>query len=190
MSLLYITSQTEGSSPETLLNEREKPFHQTPRTQLIRPVRRSATHCHSGGSKCYSQRHVIACDYCTGGRSERQIHTDLCVPFFAEHMRTLTENFACNAFDTANPIFRQRSRRRCQQSKAVRIVTQAVRRRAFTAKTRVESQVAPYGFVVQKMLLRQNIPRVSLFSEYFGCSLSVSFQRHSILIYPFVTNTQ
>jgi hypothetical protein len=38
-----------------------------------------------------SQRHVIACDGRTGGHSERQIHTDLCVPFFAEHMRALTE---------------------------------------------------------------------------------------------------
>jgi hypothetical protein len=67
-------------------------------------------------------------------------------------------------------------------------VTQAVRRRAFTAKTRVYSQVAPYGIVVEKVLLRHNIPLVSLFSEYFGCSLSASLQRHSILIYPFVTD--
>jgi len=57
-------------------------------------------------------------------------------------------------------------------------VTQAVRRRAFTAKTRVESQVAPYGIVVEKLLLRHNILLVSLFSEYLRCSLSVSFHRH------------
>lgn len=68
-------------------------------------------------------------------------------------------------------------------------MTQAVRRRVFTAKTRVESQVAPYGIVVEEVLLRHSIPLVSLFSEYFGCSLSVSFQRHSILIYAFVTDT-
>jgi hypothetical protein len=66
----------------------------------------------------------------------------------------------------------------------------AVRRRAFTAKTRVESQAAPYGIVEGKVLLRENISRVSLFLEYFGCSLSVSFQRHSILSYLFVTDTQ
>jgi hypothetical protein len=53
-------------------------------------------------------------------------------------------------------------------------VTQAVRRRAFTAKTRVESQAAPCGIVVEKVLLRQNIPRVSLFSEYLGFSLYYS----------------
>jgi len=42
-------------------------------------------------------------------------------------------------------------------------VIQAICRRAFTAKTRVESQAAPYGIVVEKVILKQYSPSEFIF---------------------------
>ena len=39
--------------------------------------------------------------------STRQIHEDLGVPFFADHIRALTEIFDSNLADAANPLVRQ-----------------------------------------------------------------------------------
>ena len=40
----------------------------------------------------------------------RQIHEDLCVPLFADHIRTLTENFESKLIDVGNPLLRQLGR--------------------------------------------------------------------------------
>jgi hypothetical protein len=45
--------------------------------------------------------------WCVTGR---QIHEDLCVPPFADHIRALTANFESNLADVGNPLVRQLSR--------------------------------------------------------------------------------
>jgi len=42
--------------------------------------------------------------------SNRQIHEDLGVPFFADHIRALTENFDSKLADVGNPLIRQLGR--------------------------------------------------------------------------------
>jgi hypothetical protein len=42
--------------------------------------------------------------------SNRQIHEDLSVPFFANHIRALTASFDSKLADVLNPILRQRGR--------------------------------------------------------------------------------
>jgi len=42
--------------------------------------------------------------------SKRQIHEDLGVPFFADHIRALTESFDSMLADVENPLFRQLGR--------------------------------------------------------------------------------
>ena len=42
--------------------------------------------------------------------SNRQIHEDLGVPFFADHIRTLTASFDSRLADVGNPFFRQLGR--------------------------------------------------------------------------------
>ena len=41
---------------------------------------------------------------------DRQIHEDLGVPLFAEHIRALTESFESNMAEVGNPIVRQLGR--------------------------------------------------------------------------------
>jgi hypothetical protein len=42
--------------------------------------------------------------------SNRQIHEDFGVPFFADHIRTLTESFVSKLADAGNPLVRQLGR--------------------------------------------------------------------------------
>jgi len=42
--------------------------------------------------------------------SNRQIHDDLCVPFFADHIRALTSSFDSRLADVGNPFLRQLGR--------------------------------------------------------------------------------
>ena len=42
--------------------------------------------------------------------SSRQIHEDLGVPFFADHIRALTESFDSKLADAGNPLVRQLGR--------------------------------------------------------------------------------
>jgi hypothetical protein len=42
--------------------------------------------------------------------SNRQIHEDLEVPFFADHIRALTESFDSKLADAGNPLIRQLGR--------------------------------------------------------------------------------
>jgi hypothetical protein len=42
--------------------------------------------------------------------SNRQIHEDLGVPFFADHITALTENFDSKLADAGNPLVRQLGR--------------------------------------------------------------------------------
>jgi hypothetical protein len=42
--------------------------------------------------------------------SNRQIHEDLCVPWFADHIRALTASFYSKLSDVGNPLVRQLGR--------------------------------------------------------------------------------
>jgi hypothetical protein len=46
--------------------------------------------------------------------SNRQIHEDLGIPFFADHIRALTESFDSKLADAGNPIVRQLGRHLCR----------------------------------------------------------------------------
>jgi hypothetical protein len=45
---------------------------------------------------------------------ERQIHEDLGIPFFADHIRALTESFDSKLTDAGNPLVRQLGRHLCR----------------------------------------------------------------------------
>jgi len=45
--------------------------------------------------------------------SNRQIHKDLCVPLFADHIRALTSSFDSKLSDVGNPLVRQLGRYLC-----------------------------------------------------------------------------
>jgi hypothetical protein len=47
--------------------------------------------------------------------SNRQIHEDFGIPFFADHVRALTESFDSKLADTGNPLFRQLERHMCRR---------------------------------------------------------------------------
>jgi hypothetical protein len=44
----------------------------------------------------------------------RQVHEDLGIPFFADHIRALTESFDSKLADTGNPLVRQLGRHLCR----------------------------------------------------------------------------
>jgi hypothetical protein len=46
--------------------------------------------------------------------SNRQIHEDLGIPFFANHIRALTESFDSKLADVGNPLVRQLGRHLCR----------------------------------------------------------------------------
>jgi hypothetical protein len=45
----------------------------------------------------------------------RQIHEDLCIPFFADHIRPLTESFNSKLIDVENPLVRRLEGTRADQ---------------------------------------------------------------------------
>jgi len=60
----------------------------------------------SGGDRCYNPSVCLA----TGAPwyvSNRQIHEDLGIPLFANHIRALTESFDSKFADVGNPLVRQ-----------------------------------------------------------------------------------
>jgi hypothetical protein len=46
--------------------------------------------------------------------SNRQIHDDLGIPFFADHIRALTESFDSKLADAGNPLVRELIRHLCK----------------------------------------------------------------------------
>jgi len=52
----------------------------------------------------------LPCYWCPWYVSNRQIHEDLGVPLFADHIRVLTESFDSKLADVENPLVRQLGR--------------------------------------------------------------------------------
>jgi hypothetical protein len=46
--------------------------------------------------------------------TNKQIHDDLCIPFFADHISALTESFDSKLADAGNPLVRQLRRHLCR----------------------------------------------------------------------------
>jgi hypothetical protein len=85
--------------------------------QLIRPmmdyacpVWRSAARCHISKLQVLQSKCLRIATGAPWYMSNRQIHEDLGVPFFADHIRDLTESFYSNLADAENPLVRQLGR--------------------------------------------------------------------------------
>jgi hypothetical protein len=71
------------------------------------PTWRSAARTHVRNLQLLQSRCLRIVTNSTWYVSNRQIHYDLGIPFFAYHIRTLTESFDSNLADVGNPLIRQ-----------------------------------------------------------------------------------
>jgi hypothetical protein len=85
--------------------------------QLIRPIMdyacpiwRSAAHTHVRKLQVLQSKCLHVANNAPWYVSNRQIHNDLVIPFFANHIRALTESYA----DAGNPLVWQLGRHLCQ----------------------------------------------------------------------------
>ena len=85
--------------------------------QLIRPMMDYACPAWRSAARSHVRRLQVLQSKClrlaTGAPwyvSNRQIHEDLGVPFFADHIRALTESFDSKLADVGNPLVRQLGR--------------------------------------------------------------------------------
>jgi hypothetical protein len=85
--------------------------------QLIRPVMdygcpvwRSAAHSHVRKLQVLHSKCLRIATGAAWYVSNRQIHEDLGIPFFADHIRALTESFDSKLSDAGNPLVRQLER--------------------------------------------------------------------------------
>jgi hypothetical protein len=85
--------------------------------QLVRPmmdygcpVWRSAARSHVRKLQAIQSKCLRAATGAPWYISSRQIHEDLGVPFFADHIRTLTESFDSKLAGAGNPLVRQLGR--------------------------------------------------------------------------------
>jgi hypothetical protein len=74
------------------------------------PVWRSASRCHIRKLQVFQSKCLRIVTGAPWYISNRQIHQDLGVPFFAGHIRALTESFDSNLADAGNPLVRQLGR--------------------------------------------------------------------------------
>jgi hypothetical protein len=89
--------------------------------QLIRPMMdyacpiwRSAAHTHVRKLHVLQSKCLRFATNAPWYVTNRQIHDDLGIAFFADHIRTLTESFHSKLADAGNPLFRQLGRHLCQ----------------------------------------------------------------------------
>jgi hypothetical protein len=82
--------------------------------QLIRPIMdyscpvwRSAARCHIRKLQVLQSKCLRIATGAPWYMGNKQIHEDLGVPFFADHIRALTESFYSKLADAANPLVRQ-----------------------------------------------------------------------------------
>jgi hypothetical protein len=89
--------------------------------QLIRPMMdyacpiwRSAAHTHVRKLQVLQSKCLRIATNATWYVSNRKIHDDLGIPFFADHIRALTESFDSKLADARNSLVRQLGRHFCQ----------------------------------------------------------------------------
>jgi len=85
--------------------------------QLIWPLMDYACHSWMSAARSYARRLQVLQSKClclaSGAPwyvSNRQIHEDLGIPLFADHIRALTERFDSKLADVGNPLARQLGR--------------------------------------------------------------------------------
>jgi hypothetical protein len=85
--------------------------------QLIRPmmdyacpVWRFAARCHIRKLQVLQSKCLRIATDAPWDMSSRQIHEDLGVPFFADHIRAVTDSFDSKLADAGNPLVRQQGR--------------------------------------------------------------------------------
>ena len=71
------------------------------------PVWRSAARSHIRKLQVLQSKCLVIATGAPWYKSNRRIHEDLVVPFFADHMRDLTESFNSKLADAGNPLIRQ-----------------------------------------------------------------------------------
>jgi hypothetical protein len=74
------------------------------------PVWRSAARCHIRKLQVLQSKCLRIATGAPWYMGSRQIHDDLGVPFFADHIRALTESFDSKLADAGNPLVRQLGR--------------------------------------------------------------------------------
>jgi hypothetical protein len=86
-------------------------------THLIRPMMDYACPIWRSAARCHIRKLQVLQSKClriaTGApwyMSNRQIHEDLGVPFFTDHIRALTDSFDSKLADAGNPLVRQLGR--------------------------------------------------------------------------------
>jgi hypothetical protein len=89
--------------------------------QLIRrmmdyacPIRRSAARSHVWKLQVLQSKFLCIATNAPWYFSNRQIHEDLGIPFFADHIRALTESFDSKLADAGNPLVQQLGRHLCR----------------------------------------------------------------------------
>jgi hypothetical protein len=89
--------------------------------QLIRPMMdyaypiwRSAAHTHARKLQVLQSKCLRIANNAPWYVSNRQIHDELGIPFFADHIRALAESFDSKLADAGNPLVRQLGRHLCQ----------------------------------------------------------------------------
>jgi hypothetical protein len=78
------------------------------------PIWRSAAHTHVRKLQVLQSKCLRIATNAPWYVSNRQIHDDLGIPFFANHIRALTESFDSKLADAGNPLVRQIGRHLCQ----------------------------------------------------------------------------
>jgi hypothetical protein len=88
--------------------------------QLIRPMMdytcpiwRSAAHTHINKLQVLQSKCLRIATNAPWYVGNKQIHEDLEIPFFADHIRALSESFDSKLADAGNPLFRQLGRHLC-----------------------------------------------------------------------------
>jgi hypothetical protein len=81
-----------------------------PMTDYACPVWRSAACSHFGKLQVLQSKCLRIATNVIWYVSNRQIHEDLGIPFFADHIRALTESFNSKLADAGNPLVRQLGR--------------------------------------------------------------------------------
>jgi hypothetical protein len=79
------------------------------------PIRRSATRSHVRKLQVLQSKCLRIAANAPWYVGNRQIHEDWGIPFFADHIRALTESFNSKLADAGNPLVRQLGRHLCGQ---------------------------------------------------------------------------
>jgi hypothetical protein len=85
-----------------------------PITDYASPIWRSAAQTHICKLQVLQSKCLRIATNALWYVTNRQIHSDLGIPFFADHIRTLTESVDSKLVDAGNPLVQQLGKNLCQ----------------------------------------------------------------------------